>query len=246
MNAVDIARTFVDREFPNCKAAILAGSAARGEETEQSDLDILVINEEGASAYEESLSALGRSIDVLFYTHKTCLKLFKQEIQRRRPVLSHMCAQGIILKDTDGLAQQIQHEARQVLQYGPEPISQEEQNIHRNELTDYLDDLIGSKNPYENYIIAFHVIVGSIVIQLNAHKHWLGAGKWLLREFQHYDPQQAQQCLHAMDSFYKHGRKEDLIAFAEQSLQSTGGRLHTIVHGQKEQPQQEDLLTSEA
>lgn len=251
MNSVDIARAFVQQTFPDCKAAMLVGSASRGEETDRSDLDILVIVDKADSVYEESLSAFGRDIDVLFYTHDACLKIFKLEIQRRRPVVSHMCAQGIILKDQDGLAQQIQDEGRQVLQFGPHAMDQEELDLHRNELTDQLDDFIGSKDPYESHIVAFQIIFNAINIVLSYRRHWLGAGKWMLREFQDCDPKLAQQCFGAMDSYYKYGQKADLIAFVEQALELVGGRLEHIIHGQKElNPKKEagrkkDLLMSE-
>ncbi|GCE03229.1 nucleotidyltransferase domain-containing protein [Dictyobacter aurantiacus] len=245
MNSVDIARAFVQQTFPNCKAAILAGSASRGEETDTSDLDILVIVDKTQSVYEESLNAFGRAIDVLFYTHDACRKLFKMEIQRRRPVVTHMCAHGIILKDPTGLALQIQDEAWQVLRYGPEVMSQEELDMHRNELTDQLDDFIGAKDWHESNIVAFSLIVGSINLVLSSRRHWIGAGKWLLRELQDYDPQLAQQCVRAMDSFYKQGRKDDLIAFVEQALDLVGGRLDKIIHGKKDTRPNEGLLVSE-
>ncbi|WP_443111935.1 nucleotidyltransferase domain-containing protein [Alicyclobacillus sp. ALC3] len=41
--AIEAARSFVSTRFSNCNVAFLTGSAARGEETPYSDLDILII-----------------------------------------------------------------------------------------------------------------------------------------------------------------------------------------------------------
>ena len=245
MNSVEIARKFVEKEFPHCKAAILAGSACRGEETDKSDLDIVVVVERAKTTYEESLQAFGRSIDVLFNSHETCRQFFKKEMLVRRPVLTHMCAQGIIIKDEDGLAQQIQQEARMVIAYGPEPVSDDDMDKYRHQLTNLLDDFISSRNPYESYIIAQHVLGESIDIQLRANRQWLGAGKWLLRACQDYDPILAQKCCAALDSYYKHGSKEELIMLAEEALNTVGGRNHKVIRGIKEDSQQDKILASD-
>lgn len=246
MNSVEIAKKFVEQEFPHCNAAILAGSACRGEETDKSDLDIVVVVQGAKTAYEESLQAFGKSIDVLFNSHETCRQFFKKEMLWRRPVLAHMCAQGIIIKDEDGLAQQIQQEARQVIAYGPEPVSDDDMDKYRHQLTNLLDDFISSRNQYESYLIAQHVLGESIDIQLRANRQWLGAGKWLLRACHDYDPSLAQQWCAALDAYYKHGHKEGLITLAEEALNTVGGRQHKVIRGIKENSQQDKLLTSDS
>ncbi len=52
---LEAAKTFIAMHFPTCKAALLAGSASREEHKENSDLDLVIIDDSLSSAYRESL-----------------------------------------------------------------------------------------------------------------------------------------------------------------------------------------------
>lgn len=225
LNMIDAARAFVEYSFPACDAAFVAGSAVRGEATTTSDLDIVIVTRDVKAPYRESLSAFGWPIEVFVNTHESYHEFFARDIQRRRPSLPRMCAEGMILKDRDQLAQRIKNEARQLLEQGPAPLSAAEITQLRYQLTDALDDFVGSERRGESYFIANEVAVLASELVLSYHRQWIGKGKWVLRALQAFDPQQAELLTVALETFYQQGTKEDLISFAQDALALVGGRL---------------------
>lgn len=236
MHNIDAARKVVEQQFPECDAAILAGSTTRGEATEKSDLDIIIVTKGVKTAYEETIFAHGWYIDILFNSPATCVKFFEMDKKRRRPAITHMCAQGIILKDNDGVATLLQEKAQRVLDEGPELLEQEHLDGFRRELTGLLDDFITARNYGEGLLMAQNVALQSIDIILGYHQHWLGEGKWLLREFRDYDPELERQCISALETFYKYGLKDPLIQFGEYALDHVGGRRKEGITGTKPEP----------
>ncbi len=225
MKVIDAACAFVEYSFPACDAAFVGGSAVRGEATTTSDLDIVIVTRDVKAPYRESLSAFGWPIEVFVNTHESYREFFARDIQRRRPSLPRMCAEGMILKDRDQLAQRIKNEARQLLEQGPAPLSAAEITQLRYQLTGALDDFVGSERPGESYFIANEVAVLASELVLSYHRQWIGKGKWVLRALQAFDSQQAELLTVALETFYQQGAKEGLISFAQDALALVGGRL---------------------
>ena len=63
----DAALKFVNRNFPKCQAAVLAGSVVRGEETETSDLDVVIFDKNFSSSYRESFIEYGWAIEAFVH-----------------------------------------------------------------------------------------------------------------------------------------------------------------------------------
>lgn len=120
ISARQAAKKFIESHYPNCDVAYLAGSVVRGEETESSDLDIIIIDSSVSESYRESLTEYDWPIEVFVHNMFTYKRFFKQNIDRARPSLPQMCAEGIILQDT-GQASRIKNEALQLLKAGPTP-----------------------------------------------------------------------------------------------------------------------------
>lgn len=53
---IEAAHQFINKHFPNCQGALLAGSVVRGEATETSDLDIIIFDKNICAFYRESLN----------------------------------------------------------------------------------------------------------------------------------------------------------------------------------------------
>ncbi|MGE6517417.1 nucleotidyltransferase domain-containing protein, partial [Lysinibacillus sphaericus] len=64
LNPIEAAKRFINKSFPNCQGAVLAGSVVRGEETDTSDLDIVVFEKSITSSYRESLIDFGWPIEI--------------------------------------------------------------------------------------------------------------------------------------------------------------------------------------
>lgn len=236
LEAIDAAYAFLESTFPHCDAAFLAGSVMRGEATATSDLDIVVVTKEVKCPYRESLFAFGWPIEVFVHTHESYHTFFASDIHRRRPSLPRMCAEGLILKDTNGIAQQIKDEARNLFEQGPEPLPASSILQLRYQLTDVLDDFIGSLRRDESLFIANEVALLSSELILGYHCRWIGKGKWALRALHAFDPTIAERLTSALEAFYQQGTKDPLITYAQEALTLVGGRSFEGYSSQKAPP----------
>src|SRR5689334_15400538 len=99
-----------------------------------------------------------------------------------------MCAEGLVLRDRDGLAERIKAEARDWLARGPEPLTPREIREARYALTDRLDDFIGATRPEEGMFAAQELATLAAEFVLAAQRAWSGRGKWLIRALRRFDP----------------------------------------------------------
>ena len=225
LHAVDAGRAFVERDFPECLAAFLAGSVIRGDATKTSDLDIVIITERKEAPYRESLRAFGWPIEVFVHTIDSLREYFAGDVKRRRPALVVMCLESVVLRDRDGLAQRIKDEARELLERGPEPLTPEEMDLRRYGLTDLLDDFLGCDRFDEGMFIANDLATDAHELILSSHRRWLGQGKWIPRALKNFDPELARQLTEALEAYYRREEKDALVMFVDAALDLVGGRL---------------------
>lgn len=224
ISARQAAKKFVESYFPNCEVAYLAGSVVRGEETESSDLDIIIFDSSVGDSYRQSLSEYDWPIEVFVHNMFTYKNFFKQNIDRARPSLPQMCAEGIILRDT-GYASKIKNEALQLLKAGPTPWKTIEIEQARYHLTDLLNDLEGSTSPLEDLFIVSKLADLTHEFVLRVNGHWIGEGKWILRALKEYDEIFAEQFAKVFDEYYSGRSKAGVIHFVDEVIAPYGGRL---------------------
>lgn len=225
VDAIEAARAVVERRYPACDAAFLAGSVVRGEATDTSDLDLVVITSGGDAPFRESFRALGWPVEAFIHTPGSLHSYFAADAARRRPSLPTMCAEGIVLRDRDGLAGRIKDEARELLDRGPEPLTDDEITRQRYALTDLLDDFEGSRRFEETIVIAAELATAATDLVLSSKRRWLGRGKWLPRALRRADPAAAERLTAALGALVHDGNREPLAAYARDALDLVGGRL---------------------
>ncbi|TQR18186.1 nucleotidyltransferase domain-containing protein [Psychrobacillus vulpis] len=221
---MEAAKLFLSLKFPNCQGAVLAGSVVRGEPTVTSDLDIVVFSESINSSFRETLIFNGWPIEVFVHNLSSYKSFFESDYKRARPSLPRMVAEGLILKN-EGIMEDIQAEARQLLNNGPEQWSNDIINMKRYFITDALDDFIGCNKRAEEIFIANTLaeLVSEFVLRTN--RKWVGASKWIIRSLKLYDEGFTEQFVEAFDLYYKTGDKNNIIQIVENVLQPYGGRL---------------------
>ena len=222
-NAVTAAANFVQRHFPTCSVALLAGSTAHGEAHARSDLDLVVISD-GEHANWETFEEFGWLIEVFVRTPDSYQTALTNETQGRWPLLTTLCYEGIVLYDRDGLATTIKAEAQRVLEQGPAPLTAEEVAWHQYNLTWMLDDFADADDSTESYLMAHDLATTVAEFLLNYHHQWLGKGKWLIRNLRHADAARADALTKALTAFYQQQDKAPLLDFAEATLNLAGGR----------------------
>lgn len=223
-NPIEAGNGFINKYYPNCQGALLAGSVVRGEATETSDLDIVIFDEKVSSSYRESLIDFGWAIEAFVHNLTSYKQIFISDYERARPSMPRMVSEGIILKD-NGIIDSIKKEAKKILEKGPEEWSINVINIKRYFITDVLYDFKGCSNRAEEIFIANTLadLVSEFVLRTN--RQWVGASKWVVRSLRHFNEEFANYFVEVFDAFYKTGEKKQIIQLVENVLQPFGGEL---------------------
>lgn len=224
MQPLEAAKKFTSEKFPNCQAALLGGSVVRGEQTQTSDLDIVVFDETLEVAYRESLIAYGWPIEVFVHNMTTYKDFFRSDCERARPSLPRMVAEGIVIIDS-GIVGVIKNEAVELLKKGPVMWTNDTIATKRYMITDALDDLIGSTNRAEELFIANTLANALHEFVLRTKGKWVGESKWVVRALNQFDASFAERFVQAFDAFYRTGSKDEIINLADEVLKPYGGRL---------------------
>lgn len=224
LKPIEAAQQFIDKYFPNCHGALLAGSVVRGEAIETSDLDIVVFEKTLNASYRKSLIEFGWPIEVFVHSLASYKQFFKSDRERARPSMPRMIAEGIILKD-EGILESIKKEASELLANGPGKWSEITIHNKRYFITDALDDFIGSTNRAEEIFIASTLgeLVSEFVLRTNGQ--WIGQSKWTVRSLKQFDEEFTDEFVEAFDAFYKTDDKIKIIQLVDKVLEPYGGRL---------------------
>jgi hypothetical protein len=214
----------VDRHFPECHLALLAGSAAHGRATTASDLDIVVITPREDVPRWATFREFGWPIETFVHTPDAYPTAFAADVQKRWPLLPLLCRDGVVLRDRAGMAVRIKQEAQALLDQGPAPLTEEEINQCRHTLTWIIEDLEGVEDPLEAFMMAGILAHRAASLLLSLNLRWLGHGKWLPRELRCFDPARAQQLTEAVDTLGRTGDKAPLVQFGDAVLDLVGGR----------------------
>lgn len=208
--------------LPKCDIAILSGSVTRGEQTETSDLDIIIIEQE-QSAYRQSVIKFDWKIEVFVYDTKSYQSFFVSDINRARPSLLRMIAEGILLKNHPEL-ERIREEANNLLQNGPAKWDDKAFEMSHYFLSDVLDDFIDSNNKYELICIAGNLLERLHEFILRTNNQWIGSSKWIYRELKRFDIELADKVLSSFNHFYKTGDMNQVIELVNLLLEPYGGQ----------------------
>nr|WP_139186911.1 nucleotidyltransferase domain-containing protein [Sediminibacillus halophilus] len=219
------AKKFINKHFPDCQGALLAGSVVRGEATNTSDLDIVVFDSQYSSSYRESFVEFDWPIEVFVHNLQSYQVFFQLDVERARPSMPRMVSEGLVLKDSSGLIDTIKKEAAALLAAGPKCWTATVIEQKRYFLTDTLDDFIGSTLREEDLVIANTLAQLTSEFYLRVNGQWEGASKWLIRTLRHYDSAFADRFTLAFDTFYRDSNKEKVIQLVDSMMEPYGGRL---------------------
>ncbi|MFB4162946.1 nucleotidyltransferase domain-containing protein [Alteribacillus sp. JSM 102045] len=218
------ARKFLQQSFPQCDVAFLAGSAARKELTERSDLDIIILDETQSSSFRQCFFCYEWKIEAFVYNRTSLSVSFQMSRLEGIPSIPRMCAEGIILKD-DGSAKEIQDEAKECIKNGPSKWSEEKLEHSRFMITDLLDDLNSYTDDKEKIFVANKLFDIVSEFLLRANGHWIGQGKWMYHSLLQYDKLFCERYVEGFQILMKTGNTEVLSTLIDKILKQHGGRL---------------------
>lgn len=224
MDPVQAGTQIVRERYPDCELAILGGSASRGEHTEQSDLDILIIERDGEEMRRRIIESYGWNVELFILSMSGYREDFDAGIASGNPTLVRITAEGIVLRATPE-GEEIREEARADLDYGPFPLTLSEIDAFRYMITDYMTDLRGARRNGEVWFTVQKImsLLGEFV--LRANRQWTGEGKMLFRQLNAFDPGLGEQLELALASMFKEERPDRLLELCEQVLAPYGGSL---------------------
>ena len=212
MDPLTAAGDLVADRFPTAAWALLTGSVLGPHRTAGSDLDIVVLRDDGPG-FRESLYFRGWPVELFVHTRDRLTDFLARELADRKPSTHRMLAHGVpVLGDPGELPAQ----CARVLAQGPPPLTDAQRDRFRYVLTDLLDDWTHAVDPGERTVLASALWTETARAALAFAGRWLSSGKWLLRELRELDPAFATRWLAARD---------DPAALAGEVLAPVGGPL---------------------
>lgn len=195
MDPLTAAADLVADRFPEATWAILTGSVLGPHRTAGSDLDIVVLREDGPG-FRESLHFRGWPVELFVHTPDRLTGFLARELADRKPSTHRMLAHGVAVLGDPG---DLPARCARVLAQGPPPLSVAERDRFRYGLTDLLDDYVHATDPGERSLIASVLWLEAARAALAFAGRWISGGKWLLRELREFDPALAADWTAARD-----------------------------------------------
>ncbi len=231
-DATRAAREFVDRRFPDSVAAVLFGSAARGDLTDSSDLDILIIESRRVVPYHQHFQETDRCFDIMGRSLRFCSKrlLGRGKSWRHRDpdqILLIACAEGIQLKDTYGVTAELKRRANLILGAGPVPLTVREISNYRQLITEALDDFVDAKNRREACFVAYRMVITASQFLMGFNRQWSDEDcKWVYRRLGSDNHPLSRKLVNGLDRYYQTDDRAHLSRPIESILDLAGGRLY--------------------
>lgn len=223
-NYVEIATRLIQKKYPKCNGAILAGSVVRDEATVTSDLDLIILDSRVDTAYRESFLFSEIPVEAFIHNEFTIREFFKKDADRARPSLPTMIVEGVVIKDCT-LLSELKIEADELLENGPTPWNSIQIDFARYFITDLVDDLIGCSNEKELIFIAGALAEKLHEFYLRTNGKWIGQSKWIYRALRKVDVEFANEFATTFDEFYRLRDKVKIVELVDRVMKPFGGRL---------------------
>lgn len=215
------ASSLLSSRFPHARCAWLTGSAATGDVTATSDVDLVVVADDDAPSFRETVRQDSLLVELFVHSPTSLRYWYERERRENRCTLAHMVATGVALTDS-GPGVQLQRDAELHVEAGPAPRSQADIDALRYGLSAALDDLTDAREA--RAFVAMQVMELAGELRLAHADSWTGSGKWLHRWLRHVDSQCADD-LAAGWQEAANGQIRSLVEVADRVLNLTGGRL---------------------
>ena len=224
----DAARRLVLRHvrdaFPGFRAAMVSGSVVRNTASPNSDLDVIVLVEDGVGSRRETVEWDGQTVDLFAYDDDGLHRWLANDIEQRRPVLTTLILDGVPVTGSAAATDAAKAAAQSVFDEGPRIVKGPELTRMRYVVTDLLLDVEWSMERAETLMIAAELFQRSGDLVLAAARLWSGKGKWLLQELRDYDAVLTADLSAGLDEVAHSDARRLLIEAVEKALDHVGGR----------------------
>ncbi|WP_053363466.1 nucleotidyltransferase domain-containing protein [Bacillus sp. FJAT-27251] len=219
-----VAQQFIVSHYPESDIAWVGGSAASGNLTTESDIDLVIIDETETPRLE-CYHFLGWKIEAFIYNSLSLEIEFQTARYRGMPTIIKMCAEGQLIKDKQGKGKEVQREAKKLYEQGPELWDEEKINEASYQITDFLSDFRSSEEFEESLFILNKLIDMLTELVLRANGNWVGEGKWRVRSLKSYDNDMCDKLVKYTKIYMNTNDKAELISFIQSILDNYSGEL---------------------
>jgi hypothetical protein len=226
--AIDAAKRFSNARFPGASLTMLCGSWARGCAHPESDLDLIVVD---SGLNDEVLfeGALFESwiVEVCALPPHRVEAFFRGSAEYRNCPIPKQALDGIVVIGDAAAAKEIQAIAREVVERGPQPLSEKEALDLRWNLTVLLTDLARLADGEVLAVAAqCHTQLAQAVI--DGARGWRGERKALRRALLEIAPAIAAELDDGLRAACR-GDRGPLLRTGQRILESLGGSQRTYV-----------------
>jgi|GEM_PF-262551 GNAT superfamily N-acetyltransferase/predicted nucleotidyltransferase len=225
-----VAEQLLSSRYKGADVAFVAGSFRRGEATESSDIDLVVIFPKLEKAYRESFIYNDWPIEAFVHDPET-LNYFFWEVDAKdgTPSLPYMVVEGQPIPESHPLVYSLKSLADRVLDSGPPLFSEDQLRNARYGIGDLLDDLKSPRNTFEEKTIVakLHEQLGDFWFR--AQGRWSASGKHIPRRMSKLDEMFGEKWAAAFSSAFA-GQSSNLIQLTEDILNQYGGVLFDGYH----------------
>lgn len=225
-NPREVAQALWAERFSDAKVVFLAGSVIRGEGTEHSDLDIVVVYDFVSAAWRESFFYQGWPIEILAHDPDT-LRYFFYEMDAKSgvPSLPNMVLEGIEVPAASEFSANLKKLAREVFDAGPPVLSEADIQRHRYTITDLCDDLRSPRSKAEALATGTRLYESLADFYFRSQQRWSAKGKTIPRKLAEFDSIFAGRFVSAFDGLFAHGDTAAILTLSQEIVGPFGGFL---------------------
>lgn len=225
VSPVEAARRVFAERYGEARVLFLAGSVMRGEATETSDLDIVVVYERLAHARRESFVSEGWPVEAFVHDPETWEHFAQVDRRRGVPVILRMVVEGVEVPEASEFSAGLKRRAAEVYEAGPERWDEDEMRLRRYRLTDWVDDIRHPRAAEELVATGASLYQDVADFFLLSRGLWAAHSKTIPRRLREVDAEFAERFRRAFEALFAEKRQAPAIALVEEMLGPHGGLL---------------------
>lgn len=220
-----IAQKIMSERYPDALLGLCAGSIVRGQGTETSDIDLVVIYTHLKNGFRESFTFEGWPVEVFVHDFETLNYFFELDSNDGTPSLQQMVVESLVVHGSQDEAQKVKDLASKIIQSGPPSLTEDDIKNRLYGITDLVDDLKSHRSRVEGIGIVNRLYEQLGHFILRSQNDWSGNGKQLSRAMEKYLPDQGQEFNEAFEDFFKNNQSQKILILADKIVSKHGGYL---------------------
>src|SRR5215210_2951252 len=225
VSPVEAARGFWGERYAGARVVFVGGSVMRGEATEASDLDVVVVFEELPNAYREAFVYAGWPVEAFVHDPLTLEHFFEKDRLRGLPALMSMVDEGVEVPGASEFSARLKRRAAEMLEAGPPPWDEEELTLRRYRLSDWVDDMRFPRSAAELVATGAYLYQDAAEFYFRTRGLWSAHSKTIPRRLRQTDADFAERFVRAFDSLFTEKRPDAAVALVAELLEPFGGFL---------------------